>query len=294
MQKSVFAAIVGRPNAGKSSVMNRLLGQKIAIVSKKPQTTRTRILGVLTKDETQFVFIDTPGIHKSRNALGNKMNKAVSDGMCDTDCCILVADASKGPGAPEAELIKQFRIRRLRAILAINKIDLLEKKQDLIPLILSFSNEFDFEAVVPVSAVTGDGLDELMAETEKLAKPSVHMFDDDTLTDQPERLLAAEMVREKLLRMLENEVPHGIAVVIEGFSERENGILDISCTVYCERASHKGIIIGKGGEMLKKVGEQARRDMEKFFSCRVNLKIWVKVKENWRNSDVTIHNFGLD
>lgn len=294
MQKTVFTAIVGRPNAGKSSIMNRLLGQKIAIVSNKPQTTRTKITGVLTNGETQFVFIDTPGLHKPHNALGEKMNRAVGDGMCDTDCCVLVADAQKGLGAPERDIIKRLKNGNLKAVLAINKTDLLKQKEALIPMISEFCAEFDFEAVVPVSAVSGDGLGALTDEIEKLAKPGVHMFDDDTLTDQPERVLAAEMVREKLLRLLQNEVPHGIASVIERFSERENGILDIDCTIYCERDSHKGIVIGKGGSMLKKVGEAARIDMENFFGCKVNLKLWVKVKENWRNSDVTIHNFGLD
>lgn len=294
MTSNVFAAIVGRPNAGKSSIMNQLLGTKVAIVSNKPQTTRTKIMGVLTKDEVQYVFIDTPGLHKARTSLGEKMNKAVGDGMCDTDCCVLVVDVQKGLGTPEKELIKQFTSRKLKAILALNKIDLLKNKEELMPLILEASKEFDFEAIVPVSAKDQSGLDALLEEISKHSVKGVHMFDDDTLTDQPERVIAAETVREKLLRNLDREIPHGTASVIERFYERDDGIIDMECTIYCEKASHKGIIIGKGGSMLKKIGEQSRRDLERFFDCKINLQIWVKVKENWRNSDVMIHNFELD
>lgn len=293
--KSAFIAIVGRPNAGKSSIMNRLLGQKVAIVSDKPQTTRTRIMGVLTEEDTQYVFIDTPGLHKPRTALGQKMVKAVGDGMSDVDGCILVCDASQGIGIPERELMKEFKKRKIPAILALNKTDLIKNKEELLALILTFAGEFDWSGVVPVSAKTGDGFGGLKEEMEKLAVEGVHMFDDDTLTDQPERVIAAELVREKMLRLLDREIPHGTAVQVERFAWREDdGILDIDCTVFCEKDSHKGIIIGHGGAMLKKIGSLARRDMEEFFCCKINLKCWVKVKENWRNSEVMIRNFGLD
>lgn len=292
--RSAFLAIVGRPNAGKSSLMNALLGQKVAIVSDKPQTTRTRIMGVLTEGETQYVFIDTPGLHKPRTVLGERMVKAVGDGMSDVDCCLLVADATAGFGIPEQELIKEMRRRKLRAVLVLNKIDLLPDKEKLLSLILKFSGEFDFEAVVPLSAKTLDGLDGLKEEMKKLAAPGVHLFDDDTLTDQPERVIAGELVREKILRCLDHEIPHGTAVEIERFHEREDGLLEMDCTIYCEKESHKGILIGKGGATLKKIGTLARKDMESFFDCPVNLKCWVKVKENWRNREGLIHNFGLD
>lgn len=291
---TAFIAIVGRPNVGKSSILNRIVGEKIAIVSDKPQTTRTRITGIVTKGEMQLVFIDTPGLHKPKNALGENMVKAVSDGMADVDCCVLVVEAEEKMAPATLDLIERFKKRNLPAVLAINKIDLLSDKDKLLSIIAEYSKLFDFSAIIPMSAKHNDGIDLLSAELEKFVKPSPHFFDEDSFTDQPERVLAAEIVREKLLRLLDKEVPHGIAVDIEQFNERDSGIIDMSAAIYCEKESHKGIVIGKGGAMLKKAGSQARHDLEAFFGCKVNLKLWVKVKENWRDRMGSIHGFGLD
>lgn len=291
---TAFVAIVGRPNVGKSSIINKLVGEKIAIVSDKPQTTRTKITGIVTNGACQLVFIDTPGLMKPRNALGENMVKAVSDGMADVDCCVLVAEADEKIAPAERELISRFAKRKIPAILALNKIDLIDNKDALLPVISEYCALFDFSAIIPLSAKTGDGVDILINEIGKFAKESVHFFDDDSYTDQPERVLAGEMIREKLLRNLDKEVPHGIAIDIERFAEREDGILDLFAAIYCERESHKGIIIGKGGAMLKKIGSSARYELEKFFACKVNLQLRVKVKENWRDRQGSIHGFGLD
>ena len=291
---SAFIAIVGRPNVGKSSILNKIVGEKIAIVSDKPQTTRTRITGIVTEGDMQLVFIDTPGLHKPHNALGENMVKAVSDGMTDVDCCLLVVEADEKIAPAELELIERFKKRKIPAVLAINKIDLVRDKEQLLKIISDYSALFDFSAVIPCSAKDGNNIGIIKDELQKFAKPSPHFFDDDDFTDQPERVLAAEMIREKLLRLLDKEVPHGLAVDIEQFKERDDGIVDISASIYCERESHKGIVIGKGGQMLKRVGTLARRDMEAFFECKINLKLWVKVKENWRDRQGSIHNFGLD
>ena len=293
-RQTAFVAIVGRPNVGKSSLMNRLLGQKVAIVSDKPQTTRTRIMGVLTEGAVQTVFIDTPGLHRPRTRLGQNMVKAVADGMADVEVCLLVVEGGAPVGPAERELIDRCKTRKLPAVLAVNKVDLVENKEDLLGQIAAYAALFDFAAVVPVSALTGEGLDELMAELRPFAQPGEHFFDDDTLTDQPERVIAGELLREKLLRLLEREVPHGIAIAIERFRDREDGLLDIEATIYCEKSSHKGIIIGKGGATLKKAASLARADMEEFFDCRVNLQCWVKVREGWRNRAGIIHTLGLD
>ena len=293
-QKSAFVAIIGRPNAGKSSIMNRLLGQKVVIVSDKPQTTRTRVMGVLTVGDNQYVFVDTPGFHKPRTVLGENMVKAVGDGMSDVELCLLIVDAEKKPSEIEKELCKKLKKGKQPAILVINKIDLIKEKTDLLSVILEYNKLYDFAAVVPVSAKNGDGFDGLMEEIDKFAEDGIHMFDEDTLTDQPERVLAAEFIREKLLRTLDKEIPHGPAVGLERFKDRDDGILDIDATIFCEKKTHKGIIIGKGGETLKRVGTLARRDMENFFGCKVNLNCWVKVREGWRNQRAAIHNFGLD
>ena len=295
MTKTAFIAIVGRPNVGKSSILNVLLGQKIAIVSDKPQTTRTRIMGVLTEDETQLVFTDTPGYHRPHNKLGEKMIKAVSDGISGVDACMFVIEPEGELRETELELIEKFKKEKMPVILVINKIDTVLQKTDLMKRILDMSALYDFEAVVPVSAMKKDGIYTLKEELKKLSFESEHFFPDDTLTDQPERVIASEIVREKMLRLLEREIPHGVAVSIEKMRERaDKDILDIEAVIYCEKESHKGIIIGKKGAMLKKISTYARQDMERFFECKVNLQCWVKVKEGWRNREGLIHNFGLD
>jgi GTP-binding protein Era len=252
-------------------------------------------MGVLTKGETQLVFTDTPGFHRPRNKLGEKMIKAVSDSISGVDACMFVVEPAGELRPAELDLIARFKKEKMPVVLVINKVDTLAKKEMLMERILSLSKLYDFEAVVPTSAVKGDNIDSLYVELEKLAFESEHFFPEDTLTDQPERVIAAEIIREKLLRLLDKEVPHGIAVGIEKMSEREGSdIMDIDAVIYCERESHKGIIIGKGGEMLKIVSTRARQDMERFFMCRINLQCWVKVKEDWRNREGIIHNFGLD
>ncbi len=294
-QKTAFIAIVGCPNVGKSSILNKLLGEKIAIVSDKPQTTRTRIMGVLTDDETQLVFTDTPGFHKPRTKLGEKMIKAVDETISGVDACLFVVEPKGELRPTEEELLKKFAQQKARVVLAINKVDTIPDKEDLMKRILDFSLLYNFEAIVPVSAVKGDNMDALLDELKKLADPGFHFFPEDTLTDQPERVLAAEMIREKLLRNLDKEIPHGTAVSIERMRERDDAqIIDIEAIIYCEKESHKGIIIGKKGDMLKRISTRAREDMERFFDCKVNLKCWVKVKEDWRNREGLIHNFGLD
>lgn len=295
MTKTAFIAIVGCPNVGKSSILNRLLGQKIAIVSDKPQTTRTKIMGVLTEGDTQLVFTDTPGFHRPRTKLGEKMVQAVSDSVSGVDACLFVVELEGELRPAELELIEKFKKLKMPVILAINKVDTLPDKEVLMARILEISKTYDFEAVVPVSALRGINMDELLSEMKKLAEESVFFFPEDTLTDQPERVIAAEIIREKLLRNLDREIPHGVAVSIEKMREREDSdIMDIEAVIYCEKDSHKGIIIGKNGAMLKRISTRAREDMEKFFQCHINLRCWVKVKEGWRNREGLIHNFGLD
>ena len=295
MTKTAFIAIVGCPNVGKSSILNRLLGQKIAIVSDKPQTTRTKIMGVLTEGDTQLVFTDTAGFHRPRTKLGEKMVQAVSDSVSGVDACLFVVEPEGELRPAELELIEKFKKLKMPVILAINKVDTLPDKEVLMARILEISKTYDFEAVVPVSALRGINMDELLSEMKKLAEESVFFFPEDTLTDQPERVIAAEIIREKLLRNLDREIPHGVAVSIEKMREREDSdIMDIEAVIYCEKDSHKGIIIGKNGAMLKRISTRAREDMEKFFQCHINLRCWVKVKEGWRNREGLIHNFGLD
>lgn len=295
MTKTAFIAIVGCPNVGKSSILNKLLGTKIAIVSSKPQTTRTKIMGVLTEGETQLVFTDTPGYHKPHNKLGEKMNQAVGDSIGGVDACLFVVESKGDIKKGEYELIEKFKKLKVPVILAINKIDMIKDKEELLERIVELNKLFDFEAIVPVCASTGEHIDELVDEMKNLAFDSPHFFPDDTLTDQPERVLAAEIIREKILRLMDKEVPHGIAVSIEKMRERDNqDILDIEAIIYCERESHKGMVIGKKGAMLKKISTYARQDLENFFGIKVNLQTWVKVKEDWRNREGLIHNFGLD
>lgn len=294
-KKTAFIAIVGRPNVGKSSILNRLLGQKVAIVSSRPQTTRTKIMGVLTEGNIQLVFTDTPGFHKPKTKLGEKMIKAVDDSIGGVDSCLFVTE-SRGELRPtEIELLEKLKAEKIPVVLAINKIDTVSDKQELMTRILELTKYLDFTAVVPVSAKDGDGMEELKQELINLSAPSEFFFPEDTLTDQPERVLAAEMIREKLLHRLNEEIPHGIAVSIEKMREREDKpIIDIEATIYCERESHKGIVIGKKGAMLKEISTNARHELENFFDCKVNLQCWVKVKEDWRNREGLIHNFGLD
>ena len=292
--KSAFIAIVGRPNVGKSSLLNRLLGQKIAIVSAKPQTTRNRITGVLTEGEYQLVFFDTPGMHKPKNTLGKYMVRSVNESVGGVDCCMLVVEAGRDPGQTELNLIEKFRSLHMPAILAINKIDMLAEKDVLMKQILAYTQLYDFDAVVPVSAQDGSGMNELLDELKKEAGEGGHFFDDDTLTDQPERVIVAEIIREKILRLTDKEIPHGTAVLIEKMKTRDNGILDIDATVFCERETNKRIIIGKNGAMLKKISSYARQDIERFFDCKVFLQTWVKVKEDWRNRAQLVQNFGYD
>ena len=300
MQKSAFIAIVGRPNVGKSSLLNALLGEKVAIVSPRPQTTRTRITGVLTEGATQLVFIDTPGLHKAHNSLGEYMVRQINNSVTDVDLAVLVIDAASEHGIAltkaELELIEDFKKQNLPAVAVLNKIDLISNKDLIIPRMAVLSATYPFQQIVPLSAKTGDGVELLKGLLKDAAIEGPHFFADDTLTDQPERVICAEIIREKALGFLSEEIPHGIAITIESMKERENRdgpITDIEATIYCEKTSHKGIIIGKGGAMLKKIATCAREDMEAFLNCKVNLQTWVKVKEDWRNEQRFLRNFGF-
>ena len=293
--KSAFVAIVGRPNVGKSSLLNALVGEKVAIVSSKPQTTRTRITGVLTDGDTQLVFIDTPGLHKPRTKLSEYMVRQVGDSVADVDVAVLVVEPGDVIQKAEQSLIDSFTAQRIPAVLVINKIDTLAEKEKLMAQIALFMRAYAFEAVVPVSALHGDGVGNVLSELRHFAVLSPFFFDADTLTDQPERVIVAEIVREKLLRNLRDEIPHGTAVSVESMKEREGqDLIDIEAQIYCERESHKGMIIGKGGEMLKRIATQARQDIERFLGCRVNLKCWVKVREDWRNRENVIRSLGYN
>ena len=290
IEKTGIFSLVGRPNAGKSTLTNALCGQKVAIVSDKPQTTRTRITGVLNRDGCQMIFLDTPGLHKPRTRLGEYMVKVINDTVADVDTAVLLVEPVARIGVPEQMLIDRIRQLDLPAVLVINKIDTVEK-ETLLAVIAAYTQAHDFEAVVPVSAKTGDGLDILVSELEKLCVESPQLFPDGMVSDQPERQLIAEIIREKLLQNLDKEVPHGVAVEIEQMKE-ENGVMHVAAVIYCERKSHKGIIIGKNGAMLKKVGASARPEIEALLDSRVFLQLWVKIKEDWRNSPAQIRNFG--
>ena len=291
--KSAMITIAGRPNVGKSTLTNYLVGEKIAIVSNKPQTTRNRICGIVTRGNTQFVFVDTPGFHKPKTKLGDYMVNVTKDSIADVDLTILVVEPIASVGAQEEALIAQLQSKSCPMVLAINKIDTIEKDK-LLEVIAAYSQAADFAAIIPISAKTGDGVEALLDVCGKYAVESPFLFPDDLTTDQPERQVMAEIIREKLLWCLDREVPHGTAVEITKFSERDNGIIDMDATIYCEKASHKGIIIGKHGDMLKKISTMARVDCEKFMGTRVFLTTWVKVKENWRDSDFLIRNFGYN
>ena len=292
-EKSAMITIAGRPNVGKSTLINALVGEKIAIVSHKPQTTRNRICGIVNRGGTQFVLLDTPGFHKPRTRLGSYMVDVVRESVADVDAVLLLVEPIAHLGPQEQGLIEQLRASEIPAILVTNKIDTVEKDA-LLEVIALYSAAYGFSAIVPISAKNREGLEELLDECEKFGVEGPHLFPDDMITDQPERQIAAEIIREKLLWCLEREVPHGTAVEIERFSERENDILDIDATIYCEKPSHKGIIIGKQGEMLKKISSMARTDCERFFGEKVFLQTWVKVKENWRDNARMIRNFGYD
>ena len=297
MTKTVFVTIAGRTNAGKSSLLNALIGEKIASVSSKSQTTRTKITGILNSDETQIVLMDTPGLHKPKNKLSTHMLNTVSESVTDIDVVLFMMDCTRKIGEQEVQLLNNCFSSKTKVILVLNKIDLLTNKSELALKIAQLSGEFPFTAVVPISVKNNDGIDLVIEEVKKLAVESPHYFPDDMITDQPEKVIASEIIREKLLNLLQDEVPHGVAVGVETMKERDNSkgetILDISATIYCERESHKGIIIGKGGSMLKKASTLARQELENFFQIKVNLQCWVKVKEDWRNREGIIRNFGL-
>lgn len=294
MSRTAFVTIAGRTNAGKSSLLNAIVGEKIASVSSKPQTTRTRITGIRNIDDVQLVFFDTPGLHKPVNKLSEHMLNTVRESVSDIDAVIFVQDCTKKINQQELDLISSMNKAKMPVILVLNKIDLLRNKDELAPVIAELTSRCEFRAVVPVSVTENNGIDIVIEEIVGLSEESVHYFPDDMITDQPEKVLAAEMIREKLLELLKDEVPHGIAVGVEEMSEREDkDILDISAVIYCERDSHKGIVIGKGGAMLKKASIAARLELEDFFQIKVNLKCWVKVKEDWRNREGLIRSFGL-
>lgn len=293
MEKSAMITICGRPNVGKSTLTNALVGEKIAIVSNKPQTTRNRITAIVERGETQLVLMDTPGFHKPRTRLGDYMVNVVSQSVADVDLVLLLVEPVAEIGKQEEALIARIKETGAPAVLVINKIDSVEKTR-ILEVMALYSNAYDgFASIIPISAKTGEGLEELLNEMEKYAEEGPHLFPEDMITDQPERQICAELVREKLLQCLDKEIPHGTAVEVTRFSERDNGIIDLEVTIYCEKDSHKGIIIGKKGAMLKRIGELARVDIEEFMGTKVNLQTWVKVKENWRDSMSLLRNFGF-
>ena len=292
MTKSAMITICGRPNVGKSTLTNALVGEKIAIVSDKPQTTRNRITAIVERGETQFVLMDTPGFHKPRTRLGDYMVNVVRESVADVDLVLLLVEPVAAIGPQEEALIARIKETGAPAVLVINKIDTVEKPR-LLEVMGAYSAACDFDAIIPISAQTGEGVEELLAQMDKYAVEGSHLFPDDMITDQPERQICAELVREKLLKCLDKEIPHGTAVEVTLFSERDNGIIDLEVTIYCEKDSHKGIIIGKKGAMLKRIGELARKDIEEFMGTKVYLQTWVKVKENWRDSTVLLRNFGF-
>ena len=293
IQKSAMITIAGRPNVGKSTLMNHIVGEKVAIVSNKPQTTRNRICGVFNRGDTQIVFMDTPGFHKPRTRLGDYMVDVVRESVADVDAVLLLVEPIANVGAQEQALLEQLKSSGVPVILVINKIDTVEKEQ-LLAVMAAYSQTFSFEAIIPISAKTGDGVEDLLSEAAQFAQPGPQLFPDGMVTDQPERQIVAEIIREKLLWCLDKEIPHGTAVEITRFSERDSGIVDVDATIYCEKASHKGIIIGKHGAMLKKISSMAREDCERFLGTKVYLETWVKVKENWRDNVNLIHNFGFE
>lgn len=294
MTKTVFITIAGKTNAGKSSLLNALIGEKIASVSSKSQTTRTKITGVVNVDETQLIFIDTPGLHKAKNKLSEYMLKAVRESATDIDAVFFVVDCTKKIGDQERDMLRSVGASKTPLVLILNKIDLLKDKTVLAQTIAEMSSEFNFDAVIPISVLANDGIDLVMEKALSLAVEGPHFFPEDAITDQPEKIIAGEIIREKYLELLDDEVPHGIAVAVESMKEREDkDLLDISAVIFCERESHKRIVIGKGGSMIKKAATLARKELEEFFQIKVNLQCWVKVKEDWRNRDTIIRTLGL-
>ena len=292
--KTAMVTVCGRPNVGKSSLTNALVGEKVAIVSNKAQTTRNRICGIVNRDDTQFVLMDTPGLHKPKSALGDYMVKIITASLSDVDCALLLVEPIAHVGGPEKALIQRIREEQIPCILCINKIDTV-KPDELLPVIAAYSEEWDgFDAIIPISAHKNDGLEELMRELGKYAQEGPQLFPDGETSDQPERQVMGEILREKLLLCLDKEIPHGTAVELTKFSERDSGVVDVEAIIYCEKASHKGIIIGKQGAMLKKISSMARHDMEKFMGTKVFLETWVKVKENWRENANYVRSFGYD
>ncbi len=286
--------VCGRPNVGKSSLTNALVGEKVAIVSNKAQTTRNRIYGVVNREDTQYILLDTPGLHKPKSALGDYMVKVVTSSLSDVDCALLLVEPIAHVGGPELALIERIKEEHLPAILCINKIDTVEPAE-LLPVIAAYNEAWDgFDAIIPISAHSGSGLDDLMKELRKYASEGPQLFPDGQTSDQPERQVVGEIVREKLLLCLDKEIPHGTAVEITRFSERDSGVIDVDATIYCEKASHKGIIIGKQGAMLKKISTLARHDIEKFMGTKIYLETWVKVKENWRDNVNYVRGFGYN
>ena len=293
--KTAMITVCGRPNVGKSSLTNALVGEKIAIVSNKPQTTRNRIYGVVNRGDTQYVLLDTPGLHKPRSRLGDYMVKVVRESLADVEAALLLVEPIAHVGEPEKILLQRVQEEKIPVILCINKVDTVEKKEELLEVIAAYSQYYDaFDAIIPISARTGDGLEELMAQLSKYAQEGPQLFPDGMTTDQPDAQVCAEIVREKMLRCLDKEIPHGTAVEVTRFTERETGIIDLDVTIYCEKSSHKGIIIGKGGEMMKKISSLARRDIERFMGTKVYMETWVKVKENWRDNMNFIRSQGYD
>ena len=292
--KIAMVTVCGRPNVGKSTLTNALVGEKIAIVSNKPQTTRNRIYGVVNRDDIQFVFLDTPGFHKAKNRLGDYMVKVTRESIADVDAVVLIVEPIPHVGIPEQELIKKIKEAELPAVLCINKIDTIEKKDDLLAVIQAYTEAHDFDAIIPISALKQDGLRDLLIELAKYAEEGPQLFPDGMVTDQPDRQVVGEIVREKMLRNLDKEIPHGTAVEITRFVERDDEVIEVEATIYCEKKSHKGIIIGKDGTMLKKISTEARHDIERFMGAKVYLQTWVKVKENWRDNLNYIRSFGYD
>jgi GTP-binding protein Era len=292
IQKSGIITICGRPNVGKSTLTNALVGEKVAIVSNKPQTTRNRICGIRNRGACQFVFVDTPGLHKARTRLGDYMVNVVRESVADVDGIMLLVEPIPHIGTPEQQLIDRIKTLGCPSVLVINKVDTLDQKETLLEVIQTYGQAHDFTAVVPISAKTGEGVDELLDVLEGFLSEGPQLFPEDMTSDQPERQMMAEILREKLLLCLDKEIPHGTAVEITRFVERDDEIIEVGATIYCEKSSHKGIIIGKGGAMLKKISTQARQDMERFMGTKVYLETWVKVKENWRDNPSAIQNFG--